>query len=140
MNDVLTVQKELINEYEYHLNKFTEKLGLEYSISPDQNLIEILGKTIDESRFKLFTINVFGPDETVGELTMTELFVPKQLHHNRIVFGLMNITYEIAKKYDYDVFITNMVSSFYHYMTKVRGALPIEVENTVQLVDTTILN
>ncbi|MFD2215310.1 hypothetical protein [Metabacillus endolithicus] len=140
MNDVLTVQKELIDEYEGHLNRLTERLGFRYSISPDQNLIEIWGETLNEPRFKMFTINVFGPDETVGELTMTELFVPKELHYNRIVFGLMNITYEIAKKYDYDVFITNMVSSFYHYMTKVRGALPIEVENTVQLVDSTNLN
>jgi hypothetical protein len=60
----------------------------------------------------MFTINVFGPDAAVGELTMTELFVPKELHHNRILFGLMNITYEVAKKHDYDVFITNMVSTF----------------------------
>lgn len=32
-------------------------------------------------------------------------------------------------------FISNMASSFYHFMTEVRDAIPIELDNTLQIVD-----
>lgn len=138
MSNWRVVQKDLIEDYVAHLAPLATKLGFKYSISPDEELIEIRGGTLTTPEFKMFTINIHEPTDTVGELVITELFVPSELYSNKIVFGLIEISYQVAIKHDYDTFITHMTSSFYRLMTETRHAKPVNYE-TVEILSTTNL-
>lgn len=95
---------------EYHPDKATPFCLLQLSILPDCRQIHI-----------------------------TNIFLPEFMHHKAIGKQMIGILFRLAKQQGYDLFLVDMVNSFYRRMIN-RGALPCdECDDAVQIVDTTDL-
>ena len=61
------------------------------------------------------------------------------MHHKAIGKQMIGILFRLAKQQGYDLFLVDMVNSFYRKMIN-QGALPCdECDDVVQIVDTTDL-
>ena len=75
-----------------------------------------------------------------GQIQMTNIFLPAFMHYKGIGKKLISIVFTVAKKSNYDLFLVDMVNSFYRRMIN-RNALPCDgCVDAVQIISTTKLD
>lgn len=73
------------------------------------------------------------------QIHITNIFLPDFMRYKAIGKQMIGILFRLAKQQGYDLFLVDMVNSFYRRMIN-RGALPCdECDDAVQIVDTTDL-
>lgn len=146
MTNYVTIRNELEQEFNQHLIPYTQhqnlmELGFNYSMDAYESRIEIDGMTNDVHLFHMFALTIHDADpQDPGQIqidTLTMIEDIRKLKY-RMVMKLIEITYKVATKYNYNTLIVGMVPGFYNNMVNKKGAIPLTYED-VQLVDTTNL-
>lgn len=74
-----------------------------------------------------------------SQIHISNIFLPKFMHHKAIGKHLIHNIFNLSKEENYDLFIVDMVDSFYFKMLN-RGALPCNgCDDAVKIIDTTRL-
>lgn len=146
MTNYVTIRNELEQKFNQLLTPYTKlpnlkELGFNYSMAAYENRIEIDGHTTDVDLFQMFALTINDEDvQGPGQIqidTLTMIDDIRKLKY-RMVMKLIEITYQVATKYNYYTLIRGMVPSFYNKMVYAKGAIPLTFED-VQLVATTNL-
>jgi GNAT superfamily N-acetyltransferase len=131
INDLLL---ERIADY---LNPYLKKLR-DSSIENENGKIEVTGTT-DGKPTSLFVLIRIDIREEWKQIFISTLYLPDFMRHQGIGKQLVKVVYNAAKQLGYELFIAQMMDSFYERMRK-RGALKCEKPDMVQIVDSTKLD
>jgi hypothetical protein len=146
MTNYVTILNELEQKFNQLLIPYTQypnlkALGFNYSMYTLENRIEIDGQTNDVHMFHMFALTIHDADvHESGQIqidTLTMIEDIRKLKY-RMVMKLIETTYQVATKYNYNTLIVGMVPGFYNNMVNKKGAISLSYED-VQLVATTNL-
>lgn len=116
--------------------KFDFKIGIL------DNKIEITGYSInkyDPDNINPFVLLRLFILKDCRQIHISNIFLPTFMRHRTIGMHILYHLFTISKKENYELFIIDMVDSFYHKMIK-KGALPCDdCSDAVQIVDNTNL-
>ncbi|MED4057718.1 hypothetical protein [Niallia taxi] len=146
MTNYVTIRNELEQKFNQLLIPYTQhlaliELGFNYSMDAYENRIEIDGHTNDDHLFHMFALTIHDADpQEPGQIQIDTLMMIEDIRKlkYRLVMKLIEITYQVATKYNYNTLIVGMVPGFYNNMVNKKGAIPLTYED-VQLVATTNL-
>lgn len=139
-NDLASFLAPLKQEY--------SKIGFDFSViepmnKTDELYIEFTGYNYDDyhqdekqsCRFLVILCN-----DKEKQLHIPNIFLPKPMRHMGIGLKMIEIIHKACNEYDYQLFIVNMVDSFYNRMLK-RGALRCDdCDDAVCVTDETDLS
>jgi hypothetical protein len=117
--------------YDYRI----DSLCYDPRINSYSGKIEVIGKVkeLDCGETQVIYLSI-----SEGEVQISIIFMPNFMKMKNIGKDLISIIYKIVKKYNYNLFITNLTASFYSKLVS-RGALVIEENDIVQITDGTNL-
>src|SRR5699024_347836 len=146
MTSYVTIRNELQRKFNQLLISYTQQtnlteLGFNYSMDIYENRMEIDGQINDVHLFHMFVLTIHDADaQEPGQIQIDTLMMIEDIRKMkyRMVMKLIEITYHVATKYNYNTLIVGMVPSFYNYMVNKKGAIELTNED-VQLVATTNL-
>ncbi len=135
--------EETVSSYLHPFQEDYKDQAFDFSIDSYFNGVEVTG----------YYKNEYKPDETTlfvllrlsilhdcKQVHISNIFLPRFMHHRAIGKHMIGNIFGISKQQEYDLFIVDMVNSFYCRMIG-RGALPcIGCDDAVQIVDTTNLS
>ena len=145
MSILFEIEKE-ISDFITPLKATYSDIAFDFSVMFQSNTsIKFEGYCLDEYHgdvpqpFIMLVVNILD-----NQLQIPNIFLPKAMHHKNIGLSMISILRTIANKYSYDLFIVDMVPSFYNRMLR-RGALPCNneygrpVDDVVKIVEKTDL-
>lgn len=114
-----------------------------FSESERQYEVDVTGyykNEYDENKQTKCVLLRFYIVKEYGQIQMTNIFLPVFMRYKGIGKKLISIVFTVAQKSNYDLFLVDMVNSFYRRMIN-RNALPCdECVDAVQIVSTTKLD
>jgi hypothetical protein len=129
------IQNSLAKEIETFLSPYLKEFH-EYRIDNFCNgSITVIGKVKELDCAETIVIRLYIIDE---EIQIPNIFMPDFMKEKNIGKELISIIYNIAKEYNYSLFITDLVNSFYSKLVS-RGAVVIKENDVVQITDDTNL-
>jgi len=141
------IEKELKTYLEPLKNDFSE-IGFDFEmIAPsneiEESYIEITGYSIDEyhpTKKQPFMMLVITSIDDDNQLQIPNIFLPMPMHHFGIGLKMIDIIRKIAQEYDYELFIVDMVNSFYNRMRNRKAAPCIGCDDAVCITEMTDLS
>ena len=130
------------------LKKEFSKIGFDFEIDEEQcehngYCLNFTGYYFDEyhkdspTPFILLVVYVY---DDFKQIQIPNIFLPASMHHHNIGLNMLNEIRKISNKYNYELFIVDMVNSFYHRMLR-REAFPCtDCDDAVCIKTTTDLN
>ena len=97
--------------------------------------LEIRGQETEDELTKFLMLRLYIRDD--NQIVITNIFIPFIMRQKGFGMKILSIIFELAKKEDYALFISDMVQSFYNKMLQ-RNAIPINKE-TVRITNETKL-
>ncbi|MFX0549527.1 hypothetical protein ACOAKC_09325 [Hathewaya histolytica] len=124
----------LINEYTKEFYEFDVNDGY---ISENCYLLIFEGQITEDSltKLKMLVINI---NEEYKQIQIPNIYMPETMKYKNIGKALISKIFNIAKQNDYELFIVDMVPSFYQKLIN-RGALPCTEEDAVEITEDTRL-
>lgn len=117
--------------------------GFDFEIYSDLDGIEITGyynnisNPNEKTPFVLLRLFIL---QECKQIQISNIFLPTFMRHRAIGKKIISNIFAISKEQKYELFIIEMVNSFYQRM-KNRGAIPCNnCDDAVQIIDTTNLN
>ncbi|WP_312602305.1 MULTISPECIES: GNAT family N-acetyltransferase [Pseudomonas] len=107
-------------------------------INLDEDEVEIRGLVDEEDVAKTKILRVVISHEH-RQVYIPNIFIPVFMQHKGIGKKLISLIYQVAKSNGYNLFIVDLVPSFYKRLVK-RGAFICEANETVQITDSTNLS
>lgn len=123
----------------HELIVFVESLNISrenIQIDVSDQCIELIAPVDPTDQNSIIRIVIFFLHDS-KQIQIPNIIVPRQLKYSGNGKHMIRIIYEIGKQHRYDVFIVDMVESFYQKMIA-RGAIPVDADS-VQIIDTTNL-
>lgn len=111
--------------------------NLEYiEFNSNDNTLEIRGQKAEDelTRFKMLLLLV--NDER--QMGIPNIYLPDTMQKKGLGMKMLEIIFSFAVQHDYELFIVDMVPSFYNKMLR-KGAIPVDDFETVQIVSSTRL-
>ena len=141
------IEKEIISYLEPIKDKYIEQ-RFEFEMmngwsSNDCYQIEVYGyhkdEYVPEKQTSFILLRLFV-NYQYKQIQISNIFLPTFMRHNGYGKKLIYKIFMLSEKEKYELFIVDMVNSFYQRMIK-RGALPcIDCDDAVQIVSETKLN
>lgn len=133
-NEIIEIIKQtIINEplFSEHFKSFE---SIEFKT--EDNALEIRGqKTENElTRFKMLVLYINDNNQIV----IPNIYLPETMRKRGLGMKILELIFFIASQHGYELFIIDMVQSFYNKMLK-KGALPVEEYEAVQIINGTRL-
>lgn len=133
-NEIIEIIKQtIINEslFSEHFKSFE---SIEFKT--EDNALEIRGqKTENElTRFKMLVLYINDNNQIV----IPNIYLPETMRKMGLGMKMLELIFFIASQHAYELFIIDMVQSFYNKMLK-KGALPVEEYEGVQIINSTRL-
>lgn len=125
---------ELTNEY---TNEFYKFYADEYNNSETYYSVLFGGQISADSttRFKMLVVTI---NEEYKQISIPNIYIPETMEHKNIGKTLIYKIFNIAKENGYELFIIDMVPSFYRKLVN-RGASRCEQEDVVKITENTRL-
>ena len=103
----------------------------------DSNIthLEIRGQETEDELTKFLMLRLYIKDD--NQIVITNIFIPFIMRQKGFGMKILSIIFELAKKENYALFISDMVQSFYNKMLQ-KNAIQIN-EETVQIINETKL-
>lgn len=103
----------------------------------DDEFVVIVHVTENElSRTKLVRLYINNQDR---QLQLTNIFIPVEYKNKGYGFGLIHTILQVANEMNYDLFIVDMVNSFYNRMIEKGAKRVVGYEDAVMVDDSTRL-
>lgn len=132
------IKKDYVDErFNYEIDHFF--------LDEDENqyLVDVTGyykNEFNESEQTNCVLLKFFISKEFEQIQITNIFLPRFMHHKGIGKELIKIIFKISQEVNYGLFLVDMVNSFYCRMIN-RGALPcVECDDAVQIVSATKLD
>lgn len=134
------IQKKILEEplFKKYFDNFEMiKANKYFEIFDNTNIIhlEIRGQETKDELKEFLMLKLYIRDDK--QIIITNIFIPFIMRQKGFGMKILSIIFELAKKEDYALFITDMVQSFYNKMLQ-KNALQIDKE-TVQIINETKL-
>lgn len=128
------VEENIVDNLEKFINSFVSNYTFS---SSTHNGIEIFGynKTNKNDIFCLIRVILNNQD---NQIYIPTIFVPAEMEHQGIGKKMIYIIYHIGTRYGYDVFVTDLVESFYNKLL-IRGAETCDQPDILQITENTNL-
>lgn len=97
--------------------------------------LKIRGQETENELTKFLMLRLYIRDDK--QIVITNIFIPSIMRGKGFGMKILSIIFELAKKEDYALFISDMIQSFYNKMLQ-RNAIQID-EETVQIINETKL-
>ena len=97
--------------------------------------LEIRGQETEDELTKFLMLRLYIKDD--NQIVITNIFIPFIMRQKGFGMKILSIIFELAKKENYALFISDMVQSFYNKMLQ-KNAIQIN-EETVQIINETKL-
>lgn len=132
-----------IAEYLQSFKEDYKQEGFDFEIYSDLDEIKITGyhnnisNPNEKTPFVLLRLFIL---QECKQIQISNIFLPNFMRHRAIGKKIISNIFAISKEQEYELFIVDMVNSFYQRM-KNRGAIPCSnCDDAVQIIDTTNLN
>lgn len=134
------IQKKILEEplFKKYFDNFEMiKANKYFEIFDNTNIIhlEIRGQETEDELKKFLMLKLYIRDDK--QIIITNIFIPFIMRKKGFGMKILSIIFELAKKENYALFISDMVQSFYNKMLQ-KNAIQIN-EETVQITNETKL-
>lgn len=134
------IQKKILEEplFKKYFDNFEMiKANKYFEIFDNTNIIhlEIRGQETEDELTKFLMLRLYIKDD--NQIVITNIFIPFIMRQKGFGMKILSIIFELAKKENYALFISDMVQSFYNKMLQ-KNAIQIN-EETVQIINETKL-
>lgn len=134
------IEKEVLEEplFKEYFDRFEMiKANKSYENVSNTNIthLEIRGQETEDELTKFLMLRLYIRDD--NQIVITNIFIPFIMRQKGFGMKILSIIFELAKKEDYALFISDMVQSFYNKMLQ-KNAIQIN-EETVQIINETKL-
>ena len=134
------IQKKILEEplFKKYFDNFEMiKANKYFEIFDNTNIIhlEIRGQETEDELKKFLMLKLYIRDDK--QIIITNIFIPFIMRQKGFGMKILSIIFELAKKENYALFISDMVQSFYNKMLQ-KNAIQIN-EETVQIINETKL-
>ncbi|MFF2910017.1 hypothetical protein [Paenibacillus sp. NPDC057934] len=126
------ILNDLENTLQLYLDSLDSISNCSFSIFNDEERQLLVSGNMDGTEFKMFNLYILE-----NELQIHNLVAYRELRGKGIVMQMIDLTYKLSQKYDYHLFIVDMVPGFYGAMIR-RGAEPIDQDSVKINKDTNL--
>lgn len=106
-------------------------------ISARDNLVELTTQSTKDGYSRAIVIRI-SISEQYKQISIPNIYIPEAIQHKRLGKKMLAEIFKLGKRYGYDVFLTQMVESFYYKMLN-RGAARCDAPDALMLTEYTDL-
>ncbi len=130
------IEKITIDKIERFFNPYKGKFH-EFSIDFGDGIVEVYVNETTEKLNRAIVLRILILKE-YKQLHITNIFMTESLRYKGLGKKLISLLFDIAQEYDYELFVVDMVPSFYRKLI-MRGAIECQEEDAVKITKYTKL-